>query len=422
MPFQEDLSLLEGYIIRSNQLVIPKSLRQRILELAHEGHPGEALMVTRLRDRVWWPGMDKEARGFVKQCEGCQMVSRQSFPEPMSRRRMPTEPWVDVAMDFLGPLPSGHYVLVVIDYYSRYMEVRVMTTITAERTIRMLEPIFVTHGYPRTMTLDNGRQFISRALQDYCHARNIRLNHTTPYWPQANGQVERQNSSLLKRLRISNALNRDWEADLLQYQLMYNSTRHTVTGKTPTELLRNRAIQSKLPTIKEIETIPPEDPEAHDRDMVSKYKGKEREDAKRGARSSMIQPGDTVLMKNLLPRNKLDTPFMRTRFEVLDKRGSDVTIVNKDTGDEYHRNSAHLKIVPATPNDTDIPGDHSIVEPSINDHDTPAEFHPDRFITSTPAHPRPDLHSPLEDVQPSRPRRTMKPPVWTKDFVQAFNY
>ena len=101
--------------------------------------------------------------------------------------------------------------------------------------------------------------------------------------------------------------------------MMYNSTRHTVTGRTPTELLRNRTIRTKLPTVKAIETAPPEDPEACGRDLVSKFNGKEREDARRRARPSEIQLGDTVLMKNLLPQNKLETPFLNTRFVVKDK-------------------------------------------------------------------------------------------------------
>ncbi|XP_058837536.1 uncharacterized protein K02A2.6-like [Topomyia yanbarensis] len=102
-PFQKELSLLEGYVIRGCRLVVPRSLRSRMLQLAHEGHSGETSMTSRLRDRVWWPGMDKDAKKVVKDCEGCRLVGKPSLPEPMRRRRMPSEPWIDVAMDFLGP-------------------------------------------------------------------------------------------------------------------------------------------------------------------------------------------------------------------------------------------------------------------------------------------------------------------------------
>lgn len=119
-PFKDELSLFEGYILRGNRLVlrlvIPKSLRTRMMNLAHEGHPGEVVMVNRLRGRVWWLGIDKEARLVVKHCRDCQLVSKLPTSKPMVRRRMPNQPWVDLAMDFKGPLPSGEHILVLIDY------------------------------------------------------------------------------------------------------------------------------------------------------------------------------------------------------------------------------------------------------------------------------------------------------------------
>lgn len=49
-------------MVRGNKLVIPTELRSRMLQLAHEGHPGESVMKKRLRDRAWWPSMDREAK------------------------------------------------------------------------------------------------------------------------------------------------------------------------------------------------------------------------------------------------------------------------------------------------------------------------------------------------------------------------
>ncbi|XP_062555369.1 uncharacterized protein K02A2.6-like [Armigeres subalbatus] len=298
-----------------------------MLQLAHEGHPGETGMITRLRDRVWWPGMDKEARKTVRECEGCRLVSRPSAPEPMTRRQMPDEPWIDVAMDFLGPLPSGNYLLVIVDYFSRYKEVCIMRKITSEDTIKNIEPIFVRLGYPRTLTLDNGRQFISSEFDNYCRARNIQLNHTAPYWPQANGEVERQNSSLLKRLKISHALNRDWKTDLLDYLMMYNTTPHCTTGKTPTELLKGKTIRSKIPSISDIETMSNIHGEAQDRDTVRKHQGKIYEDRRRHARSSEIKEGDCVLLQNLLSSHKLSTTFNPVEYTVTERRGNRIKAI-----------------------------------------------------------------------------------------------
>ncbi|XP_055523131.1 uncharacterized protein K02A2.6-like [Wyeomyia smithii] len=155
----------------------------------------------------------------------------------MTRRLMPEKPWIDLAIDFLGPMPSGEYILVVIDYYSRYKELEIMNIITAAETIQRLKKIIRIWGNPRTITLDNAKQFVSKEFGTYCGSRKIHLNYSTPYWPQANGEVERQNRSLLKRLKISNALYGNWKSELDDYLILYNNSPHSVTGKAPNELL-----------------------------------------------------------------------------------------------------------------------------------------------------------------------------------------
>lgn len=316
-PFKNELGFVGETMVRGNKLVVPTSLRRRMIQLAHEGHPGESVMKKRLRDRAWWPSMDKEAKDFVVKCEGCQLVSLPSKPTPMSRRELPSRPWIDIAIDFMGPLPSGEYLLVIIDYFSRYKEVEIMTRITSRDTVDRLNRIFTRLGYPRTITLDNAKQFIGKDFEEYCKIHGICLNHSAPYWPQENGLVERQNRSLLKRLQISHALERNWKKDLEDYLIMYYTTPHSCTGKTPTELCYGRTIRSKLPCIEDIETAVSSS-DYRDRDFLQKNKGKEYEDARRHAKQSDIEGGDTVLMQNLTPSNKLQTTFDRNRYCIMD--------------------------------------------------------------------------------------------------------
>ena len=76
-------------------------------------------MKERLRTKVWWPGIDKDVQKACKTCHGCQLVSQPSKPEPLTCTELPFAPWQHLAADLLGPLPSGDYVFVVVDYYSR---------------------------------------------------------------------------------------------------------------------------------------------------------------------------------------------------------------------------------------------------------------------------------------------------------------
>lgn len=212
------------------------------MQLAHEGHPGECLMKRRLRSKCWWPKLENGVVKFVKNCIECPTVSAPSRPEPMKRRAFPLGPWIDIALDFLGPLPTGEYVLVITDYYSRYVELEIMRTITSAPTIERLDKIFRRLGFPITITLDNARQFVSAELKKWCALRGIHLNHTIPYWPQANGQVERMNSTILKRLKIGHARTGNWKSGVSEFLMMYLSTPHSVTGKSPCALMMGKII------------------------------------------------------------------------------------------------------------------------------------------------------------------------------------
>ena len=148
IPVCGELCVIGKLILRGTRIVIPSKLRPRVLSLAHERHPGIVSMKQRLRSKVWWPGIDREAEKFCKTCHGCQLVSSPANPEPIKSTPLPSGPWQHLAIDLLGPLPSGESVLVIVDYFSRYYEVEVMRSTTSEKVIECLEKIFSTHGLP----------------------------------------------------------------------------------------------------------------------------------------------------------------------------------------------------------------------------------------------------------------------------------
>lgn len=342
--FENELWVHEEILLRGNKIVIPRNLRKQVLTSAHEGHPGIVAMKGRLRTKVWWPKLDKDAESMVKSCQSCTLVSGPSPPEPMKRRELPSQPWVDVAVDFLGPLPSGHHLFVIIDYFSRYKEIKVMKSITSQETIGVLKEIFSRVGVPVSMTSDNGRQFTSEEFKSFCSEFGIKLYHSIPYWPQQNGEVERQNRDIIKRLKISQCQRSDWKDDLLSYLMMYNSTPHSTTGKTPSELFFNRQFRDKIPSVVDVENRQV-NLEVYDRDKMMKEKGKIREDRKRKARNNDISIGEKVYVKNLIKENKLTPNFNPTPHTVISANGGDINIRNDETGQELRRNIIHLKRV-----------------------------------------------------------------------------
>jgi transposase InsO family protein len=366
-PFQIELCEHANILLRGTKIVIPKSLRIQVLQLSHEGHPGETLMKRRLRTKVWWPLIDRDVEEFVKKCKSCLLVARPSPPNPMKRRIMPLGPWDDIAIDFLGPLPSNDYLLVVVDYYSRYFEIEVMRMITSGTTINRLERMFSRLGIPKTITLDNGRQLTSNEFKEFAKQNNIELFYTPPYWPEANGLVERQNESILKRLKISKIEKTDWKKDLSKYLLMYNTTPHSTTGKTPTELLLGRTIRGKIPGISDNHSK--RDLEAADNDIIRKSKGKESEDKKRNAKNDDIEIGDTVVLKNSFKTNKLTPEYDPNEYTVISRRHTEITVKGKE-GKEYKRNVNHLKKILPNNKNARLSLSNQNLEPDVTTSET----------------------------------------------------
>lgn len=199
------------------------------------------------------------------------LVSQPNKPTPMSRHRFPNGPWQCLAMDLMGPLPNKDMIFVVIDYYSRYQEIKFLTSTTSTVIIKHLNEIFSRLGFPKSIRADNGPQFVSNEFKEFCNTNNIELIQTPPYWPQANGEVENMNKSILKRLQIAHSNGSDYRIEAQKFLLMYNTTPHGTTGKSPSELLFGRNIRDKIPSINDL-TLDNGDEEAKDNDIRNKQK------------------------------------------------------------------------------------------------------------------------------------------------------
>ena len=319
---------------------IPKSLRERVLKLAHEGHQGIVKTKSRLRTKVWWPKIDSDAEKVCKSCHGCQVVGQFQAPEPMQCTELPTAPWQDIAIDLMGPLPSGDHILVAVDYYSRLFEVAIMNSTTTTKVVRTLEEMFCRYGYPFSAKTDNGPQFRCQEFDDYLTDRGIEHRRSPPLWPQANGEVERQNRTLLKSLKIAQIEKKAWREELPKLLLAYRATPHSSTGMTPASLMFGREVRTKLPELRRDKAAG--DEAIRDRDWNRKQSSKAQQDQKRGAMPNTICPGDRVLLKDTKSTGKLAPNFEKEPYTVTRKEGAEVTVQAKD-GTEYKRNTSFVK-------------------------------------------------------------------------------
>ena len=396
---RHELTFIGQLIMRGSRIVVPSSLRSRVLQLAHEGHQGMVKMKTRLREKVWWPGIDKDVEATCRTCFGCQVVGPPAPRPPVKHTSLPSAPWSELAVDILGPLPSGESILVLVDYYSRFFELDILHATTSRVVIRCLDNHFARHGVPDGLRSDNGPQFISAEFSEFLHELGIVHHRTTPLWPEANGEVERQNRSLLKAIRTAHAEGKNWRSELNKFLLAYRTTPHSTTGVPPAFLLYRRQIKCKLPAMP-FDNEVPDDRAIRDRVTEKQQAMIDAASTSRKCVPSDLSPGDTVLLKQQR-ENKLSASFQTDPFTVVGRVGDQAVIASRD-GVTKKRHVADLKRYhqPSDPLPSSVTSDVPVNATPVP---TPA-------VSPLPV-PRPAAESELR-----RSSRERRPPQYLADF------
>lgn len=296
---KDELWLVGQVVMRENSVVMPESLWKKTITLSHEGHLGMVRTKASLRERVWWPQIDKQVEEAIRACHPCHLVRPRAKPEPIRSSRLPDGPWQEISIDLLE-ISNGKHLLVVADYYSCWIEAILLKKTDANHVVRSSEAIFATHGLPQTIHSDNGLLFVSKEFEGFLEYLGIEHKKGVPYWPQSNGEVERCNETLLKIVRIARLEGKDWWKSLQNFLFQYRVTPHTVTAVSPALLLMGRKLRDKLPQVKILEDRPPEPfwkQKLRERDARVKLRQKEHADKTRAAKYSNIEEGDKVLLK-----------------------------------------------------------------------------------------------------------------------------
>ena len=173
-----------------------------------------------------------------------------------------------------------------------------MREITSANIINALTKIFAIFGYPKTITADNGKQFQSREFRNYALQHGIRIRYVTPYWPSANGKVERFNRTIGKAVQCYHAEGKDWRKHIQQFLLQYRTTPHTITGVAPADILFQYKIPNGILTSEKIKPSK-QNKEVNTGEALLKSKIKEKTDKARKAKHNIIEQGDNVLVKNI---------------------------------------------------------------------------------------------------------------------------
>jgi ribonuclease HI len=193
---------------------------QELLQEIHSGACGHhavprALVGNAFRQGFYWPTAVADATRIVRTCQGCQFYARQTHLPAQALQTIPiTWSFVVWGLDLVGPLqkaPWGYtHLLVAIDKFSKWIEVRPLNSIRSEQAVAFFTNIIHRFGVPNSIITDNGTQFTGKKFLNFCEDHHIRVDWATVAHPMTKGQVERANGMILQGLkpRIYNDLNK----------------------------------------------------------------------------------------------------------------------------------------------------------------------------------------------------------------------
>ncbi|XP_070206100.1 uncharacterized protein [Littorina saxatilis] len=353
------------------QVVVPQQLRLGVIKLAHEPPMGGHMGVQRTRDRVWqqffWPGMCADIRRFVLSCDQCQKVSHKPQKVPLGKMPLIDTPFERVAIDLVGPIipasESGNrYILVFVDYATRYPEAIPLKSIEAVKVAEAMWAVWTRVGIPSEILTDRGTQFMSEVMKEVERLLAIKGLATTPYHAQGNGLVERYNGTLKTMLRkLAQEKPKQWDRYIPALLFAYREVPQESLGFSPFELLYGRTVRGPMSVLRNLWTEEQVDEQVRTtseyvvdlrnrieetcklaRQNLSAAAQKHAEVFNRKTVRRQFQPGDKVLL--LLPqkKNKLQLCWQGP-FDVLEKKGeSDYRIRIYGREKLYHANLLKL--------------------------------------------------------------------------------
>ncbi|CAM4642225.1 unnamed protein product [Lepidochelys kempii] len=236
MPRRTELLIQLGCLLWGRYVIIPPPLRSQMLEQLHSGHSGIVCMKEIAQSYFWWPGLDSAIEEKARAYMSCQGVRNAPQCVPLHPCDWLENPWQRIHVDLAGPL-EGSMFLVVVDVHSKWPEVSIMQSITAESTIQKLQGLFSLFGLLEQLVSDNRQQLVSQEFENFMKANGIHHITSAPYHPSTNGLAERFVQIMeqaLKSARGQHSIQKNLDTFLLSYR----NTPHAMTKASPAFLMR----------------------------------------------------------------------------------------------------------------------------------------------------------------------------------------
>ena len=251
----------QGTVWYKDRICVPdkEEFRKLIMDEAHNSaysiHPGSTKMFLDLKEKYWWSGMKKDIARFVACCDICQRVKAEhqkpaGLLQPLP---IPVWKWDEIGMDFVVGLPRtqrGHdSIWVIVDRLTKVAHfIPVKVTYGGDKLAQLyVDNILKLHGIPSRIVSDRGPQFTARFWKSLHATLGTKLDYSSAYHPQTDGQTERVNQILEDMLRACVlTYGKDWEKSLSYAEFSYNNSYQTSLKMSPFEALYGRKCRTPL--------------------------------------------------------------------------------------------------------------------------------------------------------------------------------
>ncbi|GKB19817.1 reverse transcriptase domain-containing protein [Tanacetum coccineum] len=222
-----------------------------ILKACHEGptggHHSANLTARKVFDAgFFWPTIYRDAHTMIKSCDTCQRQGKISQRDEMPQNAIQVCEILNVwGIDFMGPFSSSHgnkYILVAVDYLSKWVEAKALPTNDARVVVKFLKSLFARFGTPRAIISDRGTHFCNDQFAKVMSKYGVTHRLATAYHPQTSGQVEVSNRGLKRILERTVGENRaSWSDKLDDALWAFRTAFKTPIGCTPYKLVYGKS-------------------------------------------------------------------------------------------------------------------------------------------------------------------------------------
>ena len=241
---REFLTVADGLVYHGTRPYIPNRLRRRVIERAHDTHPGITATQNMTKLVACWPRMTADIKKFVNDCYEC---SKSRPRESNSVDTWPdAKPWERLHMDWAYSQEVGN-ILILVDAGSGWIEAFVCGTRPTESVIKCLSSTFARFGIPKTLVSDNAKEFVTEHLVGWLRAQGCTKIESPVYHPRANGIAERAVQTVTRAMKTWNPNLRCSFHAFLQRVLMTHRNKFTARSKTPSEILLGQNVRT--PTV-----------------------------------------------------------------------------------------------------------------------------------------------------------------------------